>query len=73
MLALRIKEYCRQKGWLAAVAYLPEQDSTDGTVTIKIMSPNFGKVTFNNQSRLADDILKKFGGNISDKHMVQQD
>ncbi len=70
-LALEIKDYCRQKGWLAAVAYLPEQDSTDGVVTIKIMSPNFGKVTFNNQSRLADDILEKVGRNISKKHLVQ--
>ena len=70
-LALQIKDYCRQKGWLASVAYLPEQDSTDGTVTIKIMSPNFGKVTFNNQSRLASDILEKVGRNITDKQMVQ--
>ena len=70
-LALEIKDYCRQKGWLAAVAYLPEQDSTDGVVTIKIMSPNFGKVTINNQSHLADDILKKVGENISSKHLVQ--
>ena len=70
-LSLEIKDYCRQKGWLAAVAYLPEQDSTDGFVTIKVMSPNFGKVTFNNQSRLADDILQKVGSNISTKHMVQ--
>ena len=71
MLSLQIKDYFRQRGWLAAVAYVPEQDSTDGVVTIKVTSPNFGKVTFNNQSHLADDILKKVGENISDKHMVQ--
>ena len=72
-LAAEIKTFCRQKGWLAAVAYLPEQDSTDGTVIIRIMSPNFGKVTFDNQSRLADDILNKVAGNIDQNDMVEND
>ncbi|MBQ9486451.1 MAG: hypothetical protein IJU91_01425 [Selenomonadaceae bacterium] len=72
-LAAEIKTYCRQKGWLAAVAYIPEQDSTDGTVVIKIMSPNFGKITFENESRLADDILNKVAENISQDDMVEND
>ncbi|MBR5914190.1 MAG: ShlB/FhaC/HecB family hemolysin secretion/activation protein [Selenomonadaceae bacterium] len=72
-LALKIKYYCRTKGWLAAVAYIPEQDSTDGTVRIKIMSPNFGKVIFDNESHIADDILQKVGENISQNHMVEND
>lgn len=72
-LAAEIKMYCRQRGWLAAVAYLPEQDSTDGTVIIKIMSPNFGKITFDNQSHLADDILNKVAENISQDDVVEND
>ena len=72
-LALQIKAYCRQQGWLAAVAYLPEQDSTDGTVTLKIASANFGKVRFHNESHLATDILEKVGRNISNQQMVQND
>ena len=73
IIASHIKIFCRDKGWLAAVAYIPEQDSTDGTVKIKIMSPNFGKVIFNNESRIADDILEKVGENISQDHMVEND
>ena len=72
-LAVEIKTFCRQQGWLAAVAYLPEQDSTDGVVTFKIMSPNFGKIVFNNQSRLDDDILRRVGDNIKSKYLVQND
>ncbi len=71
LIASHIKTFCREQGWLAAVAYIPEQDSTDGTVKIKIMSPNFGKVTFDNQSRLSNDILEKIGENISQNDMVQ--
>lgn len=71
IIASHIKTFCRQEGWLAAVAYIPEQDSTDGTVKIKIMSPNFGKVIFDNQSRLADDILEKVGSNINEDQVVQ--
>ena len=72
-IASEIKMFCRQQGWLAAVAYLPEQDSTDGVITFKIMSPNFGKVTFKNQSRLDDDILRRVGSNIKSTDMVQND
>ena len=73
IIASHIKTYCREQGWLAAVAYIPEQDSTDGTVKIKIMSPYFGKVIFDNQSHLANDILEKIGENISENQMVQND
>ena len=71
LIASHIKTFCRQEGWLAAVAYIPEQDSTDGTVKIKIMSPNFGKVIFDNKSRLADDILEKVARNINEDQVVQ--
>ena len=73
LIASHIKIFCRDQGWLAAVAYVPEQDSTDGTVKIKIMSPKFGEVIFNNESRLADDVLAKVAENISKDDMVQND
>ena len=73
IIASHIKTYCRDKGWLAAVAYIPEQDSTDGTVKIKIMSPYFGKVIFDNQSHIANDILEKVAGNISEDDFVKSD
>ena len=71
LIASHIKIFCREQGWLAAVAYVPEQDATDGTVKIKIMSPNFGEVIFDNESKLADDILEKVAENISKDDFVQ--
>ena len=71
LIASHVQLYCRQQGWLAAVAYIPEQDSTDGTVKISIISPNFGEVIFDNQSRLADDILEKVAENINEDQKVQ--
>ena len=69
-LAAEIKDFCRHQGYLAAVAYLPEQDSTDGVVQINIISAKFGQVKINNESSLADDILKEVGKIISTKKDV---
>lgn len=73
IIASHIKIFCRDRGWLAAVAYVPEQDSTDGTVRIKIISPKFGEVIFDNQSHIADDILQKIAENISPDDVVEND
>ena len=57
-LTMKIRDFCRNEGWLAAVAYLPEQDSSDGIITINISTAKFGKTFFNNESKLDDDILE---------------
>lgn len=69
-LAVEIKEFCRREGYLAAVAYLPEQDSSEGIVKINIISARFGKVKFNNESSLAGDILQEVSKIISKKKDV---
>lgn len=66
----KIKNFCRAEGWLAAVAYLPEQDSSDGIVKIQIASARMGKSIFKNESRLADDILEIVGRKISPKKIL---
>ncbi len=65
-----LKTYCRNAGWLATVAYLPEQDSANGVIQIQIFTPNFGAPKINNQSRLADDILNEVGKKISDRKQL---
>ena len=66
----QIRDFCRREGWLAAIAYLPEQDSTDGTVTINITSAKFGKTVFNNESKLDDDILEAVAKRLNSKKPV---
>ena len=69
----KIKDFCRRQGYLAAVAYLPEQDSDDGIVKISVTSAKFNVAKFKNESTLADDILREVGRKISDKKFVSNE
>ena len=56
----RITAYCREHGYPASAAYLPAQDSTDGTLTIRIIPGRYGRVILDNKSRLKDEVLVGF-------------
>lgn len=50
-----VAELYRSKGWLARV-FLPQQDITEGSVTINIIEAKFGGVVIDNQSQhIGDD------------------
>ena len=49
-----IAEYYREKGWLAR-AILPQQDITEGTVTIRIVEAKLGGLKIDNQSKRVSD------------------
>ena len=49
-----ITEYYREKGWLARV-FLPQQDITEGTVTIRIMEAKLGGIQIDNKSKRVSD------------------
>jgi hemolysin activation/secretion protein len=55
-LATRISDYYHARGYFLAQAYLPEQDVQDGTVAISVVEGHYGKVTLNNQARLAQRV-----------------
>ncbi len=52
--------YCRQNGYPASAAYLPAQDSTDGTITVRVIPGRYGQVILDNQSGLKDDVIIGF-------------
>ncbi len=52
--------YCRQHGYPASAAYLPAQDSTDGSITVRVIPGRYGQVILDNQSGLKDDVLIGF-------------
>ncbi len=52
--------YCRQHGYPASAAYLPAQDSTDGSITIRVIPGRYGQIILDNQSGLKDDVLIGF-------------
>ncbi len=49
-----ITEYYHQKGWLGR-AILPQQDVTEGTVTIRIIEAKLGGIKIDNQSKRVSD------------------
>ncbi len=70
-IANEIKVYCRQEGYLAAVAYIPEQNASGGNVQINLISATFGKVIMHNESHLANDILENVAKNIEASQYVE--
>jgi hemolysin activation/secretion protein len=62
-MAAKIAEHYRRNGYFVAQAYLPAQDIKDGAVRIAVIEGEYGKITLNNQTRLADSLAyDAFGG-----------
>lgn len=53
--AARITAYYRERGYVVARAYLPEQEIKDGVVAIKVLEGIVGQQRINNQALLTDD------------------
>ena len=53
--AARITAYYRERGYVVARAYLPEQEIKNGVVTIKVLEGIVGQQRVNNQALLTDD------------------
>lgn len=66
--AARISAFYRERGFLVARAYLPEQDVDAGVVEIAVVEGRFGKVTVLNGSRVRDSVIEEhkvdFAGNV---------
>ncbi|HTD28969.1 MAG TPA: ShlB/FhaC/HecB family hemolysin secretion/activation protein [Xanthomonadaceae bacterium] len=56
VMASRITEHYRSKGYFVARAYLPEQDISSHVVTIAVVEGNYGKVTLRNRTNLSDGV-----------------
>ena len=63
-LARQITRTYRDMGYLATIAYVPGQETSDGKVTVKVISGKFGEVTIDNQSKLDTNILNSIKENI---------
>lgn len=58
--AARITHHYRQRGYLVARAYLPAQKISDGMIEIAVLEGRLGNVAINNQSRLEEDIARRY-------------
>lgn len=50
----RITALYRDRGYLVARAYVPKQDASGGTLTIRVLVGHYGKVSIRNQSLVSD-------------------
>lgn len=58
--AARLTRYYRSRGYPLARAYLPAQDIEHGVVEVAVLEGRFGKVTFENDSHVRDDVLIRY-------------
>lgn len=70
--AARITKYYRDRGYLAARAYLPAQEIKDGIVEIAVIEGRYGKLAVTNQSRLADSRITGALRNIQSGDAIQE-
>lgn len=63
--AARITAYYRERGYVVARAYLPEQDIKGGVVVIKVLEGIVGQQRIDNQSRLTDERANGYLGGKS--------
>ena len=75
--AARITRYYRERGYLVARAYLPQQEIRDGLVEIAVLEGRFGKSQLNNASRVSDATVLRYlapleGGVVDDRRVERQ-
>ena len=56
-LASRITEFYQDEGYTIVRAILPEQNISQGNVTIRVIEPTYGKVVINNDSKVNDNLI----------------
>jgi hemolysin activation/secretion protein len=57
--ANRITRYYRERGYVLARAYLPQQDIEDGIVRIAIVEGRYGQVELHNRTRVVEPALRQ--------------
>ncbi|MBC7378793.1 MAG: ShlB/FhaC/HecB family hemolysin secretion/activation protein [Burkholderiaceae bacterium] len=69
--ARRISRYYREKGFPVARAYLPEQDITDGAITIAVMEGRISSHRVTNRSLLSDARVNDYLADVKDGDIVR--
>ena len=75
--AARITRYYRERGYLVARAYLPQQEIRDGVVEIAVLEGRFGKSELNNASRVSNATVLRYlapleGGVVDERRVERQ-
>ncbi|MDR0634005.1 MAG: hypothetical protein LBF91_03410 [Azoarcus sp.] len=71
--AERITALYRERGYLVARAWVPRQDASGGTLTIRIIVGKYGKRTLRNTSRVRDSQIEGHFAALEDGAAVRRD
>lgn len=69
----KVTQYYRKQGYFLAKAYLPKQKMENGTLVIRVLEGQLGKVTLNNQSKIKDEVIHKYTSRIPVHQALQQE
>ncbi len=69
--AMEVTRYFRAHGYPAATAYLPEQKTKTGDITIKVAPGRFGTITIDNKSQVKDSAIKRLTKGIKKGKVVK--
>ncbi len=72
-LATRLTRHYRASGYFVARAYIPAQEMSTGTLTIRIVEGNYGNFVLNNQSLVQSKIMQGLLDDIKDRDIVSLD
>lgn len=69
----RITALYRDRGYLVARAYVPKQDASGGTLTIRVLVGRYGKVSIKNQSLVGDERIAGYFASLKPEAAVSRD
>ena len=72
-LAIRLTRHYRAEGYFVARVYLPEQEITDGVVTLQAVEGNYGQFILDNKSLVRDDIVQGMLDDVKKYDIVSLD
>lgn len=56
-IALSVTEYYRERGFILATAFVPEQEVTDGIIRLNVLEGRLGNVTVSNNEVFSEEII----------------
>ena len=72
-LATRITRHYRAAGYFVARAYIPEQEVSDGLITIRVIEGNYGRFVLQNKSLVRDSTVQGLLDDVKDRDIVSLD
>ena len=72
-LTTRLTRFYRSQGYFVARVYLPEQEITDGIVTLQAVEGNYGQFILDNKSLVRDDIVQGMLDDVKKYDIVSLD